>query len=437
VYHAFGDDRGMPLLDHAPVHHDWPSYLREMCETLWPSPNVVSIEADASALRGAWHALRASWSASVAGAGHADGAEYLLIPGPRRLPLLVPPERRVGAAAVRHYSAARPSTRLVGKALSAALATGAGPAIFPGRVRVTRPAGADGIESYLQEALGRDIRVSVLLGPPRANRKPVLQILSPSGQAVGFAKIGVNPLTRDLVRSECASLAWLGRAGLDGITVPQVRHYGEWHGLTILVLDALPVWQRRPPANGPRLAAAMRVVAAVDGLWRGSLLSGPYLRPLRDRVLKTDDGPERAALLAVIDSLTDRMADRELTYGSWHGDWVPWNMATSGSGVLVWDWERFGGGVPVGFDALHHWLQTEVAHRRRDPERAAAGCAERASGLLAPFKIPAGEAHLVAVLYLADLAARNLIDRQEEAGARRGSPGTWLLPALAASAAAL
>ena len=51
-----------------------------------------------------------------------------------------------------------------------------------------------------------------------------------------------------------------------------------------------------------------------------------------------------------------------------------------------------------------------------------------AAGLLAAVR-PAGPAReLTALLYLVDLAARYLTDRQAEAGARLGVLGTWLLP---------
>jgi hypothetical protein len=44
--------------------------------------------------------------------------------------------------------------------------------------------------------------------------------------------------------------------------------------------------------------------------------------------------------------------------------------------------------------------------------------------------VPAAQARLVAVLYLAELSARYLADRQAEAGSRLGRPGTWLIPAI-------
>jgi hypothetical protein len=41
-----------------------------------------------------------------------------------------------------------------------------------------------------------------------------------------------------------------------------------------------------------------------------------------------------------------------------------------------------------------------------------------------------GEARLTAVLYLAELSARYIADRQAEAGAWLGAPGRWLIPAI-------
>jgi hypothetical protein len=141
------------------------------------------------------------------------------------------------------------------------------------------------------------------------------------------------------------------------------------------------------------------------------------------------------ALQFALETLAERVRGADLTYGAWHGDWTPWNMASTRDGLLVWDWERFAVGAPFGFDALHYWLQNEVVPRRRDPLVAAADCLARAEQLLAPFGTPATNARITASLYLADLATRYLVDRQSEAGAPLGAPGEWLIPALAAEVA--
>jgi hypothetical protein len=105
-------------------------------------------------------------------------------------------------------------------------------------------------------------------------------------------------------------------------------------------------------------------------------------------------------------------------------------MACTAEGLLVWDWERFTRSVPIGFDALHYRLQSAVVRRRQPPAAAAAECVPTAPSVLTPFGVPAAEARLVAILYLTELSARYLADRQAEAGARLGQPGTWLIPAI-------
>jgi hypothetical protein len=315
-------------------------------------------------------------------------------------------------------------------AFAIGLASGLGGTLLGVRVRVTAPPEAESVESYLRSVLSPDIRVSIRLGPARANRKPVLQLHTTTGEPAGFVKIGFNALTRDLVRAEAASLAWLERTGLAGISVPRVIHHDQWHGMDVLVLSGLPVWQRRRALTPAQLAAAMETVARVGGLQQGALASDAYLRQLRDRLEAADPGPERSALLEALDTLAGTGLCEGLTFGAWHGDWSPWNMASTRAGLLVWDWERFACGVPLGFDAMHYWLQSEVGPQHRDPLAAATDCLARAPGLLAPFGIGTGPARLTAALYLADMATRYLVDRQAAAGAPLGAPGTWLIPAL-------
>ena len=54
---------------------------------------------------------------------------------------------------------------------------------------------------------------------------------------------------------------------------------------------------------------------------------------------------------------------RERAWARWHGDWVPWNLARSGRGLVAWDWEYSEPGAPVGLDELHCIYQ--VARHRR------------------------------------------------------------------------
>jgi hypothetical protein len=402
---------------------DWVACLRQVCGLLWPPPAVVTLEAGRPGLAG------------LAGPAVADGPgvrEFTLVPGIRRPPLLVPAGRRAAATAVRHHSSPGSATVRLGiKALSVGMASGLGGMLRCGRVRVSVPAGADTIEEYLNTVLAGDIRFSMSLGTARANRKPVLQLLDGAGQTAGFAKVGINTLTSELVRAEQASLTRLNRAGLTKIITPRVLHYDNWHGLDVLVLSALPAWLPDRPLPASQLTAAMAELAAVDGLHREPLHASSYLTRLRSRLTAAAATAEQAALLRAIDTLDQKTGGETLTFGAWHGDWSPWNMAHTSKGLLVWDWERFTTGAPLGFDALHHHLQVTVATGRQPPRAAASRCLDQAPSQLAPFRIPATTARLTAALYLTDLATRYLADRQAQAGAARGSPGAWLIPAIA------
>jgi hypothetical protein len=411
---------------------EWPAYLQDVCELLWPPPDRVTLDGIGSGSQQPF-----AGPASHAPRRHREH-EFMLISGPGRPPLLVPTVPRLAASAVRHFSRSGSlSARLAIRALSAGLASGLGTSVIRGRIRVAEAPQPDNIESYLRNVMSRELRVSMFIGRPRANRKPVLQLLSPTGEPVGYVKIGINSLTRDLVRTEHDALVRLGRADLTEIKVAPVLHYGQWHGLDVLVLGALPAWQRSRPAPAARLVAAMSEIARVDGLRRAELASSTYLRQLRLRLADADAGANRTALQHALDSLAERAGDTVLSYGAWHGDWSPWNMATTQGGMLVWDWERYDPDAPLGFDALHHWMQVQIGPGHGDPLTTASACIEHAALVTAPFGIEAPQARLTAALYLADLSVRYLVDRQAKAGARHGDPGEWLIPALASEVARL
>ncbi|PSK63662.1 hypothetical protein B0E53_04392 [Micromonospora sp. MH33] len=139
--------------------------------------------------------------------------------------------------------------------------------------------------------------------------------------------------------------------------------------------------------------------------------------------------PEAGRLRAALKTVAD--LDPTVAFGAWHGDWNGGNSAVLADGrVLVWDWERFEADVPVGYDELHRAVQTAIGNDGVEPVEAARALIAGADRALAPFDSDGRGADLVAVLYLVELAARYLRDRQAEAGARLGHVDTWLLPAV-------
>lgn len=370
-------------------------------------------------------------------------AEFRAVPDARRPRLLVPVRPRgVAAAAVRRY--AQPHSRLarIQRNLAVlALRTGLAPLLLRDRIQVTRPLGSgalDTFDRYLCDALGRDLAMSIHIGPARANRKPVLQLLSGDGETVAFAKVGINALTCELVRLETIALVTLNHLKLRRVQAPRVLHAGQWRDHEVLVQQALPIWGRRAQVPAARLAEAMRELAWSLGVSREPLAGSAYWKALRGRLttLPEPSSEQVVSLTMAADELVARAGDLELTFGAWHGDWAPWNMAGTPETVLLWDWERFGQDVPVGFDALHHDLQARL-EAGADATAALDEMLRCGGRLLAPFGVTdAAQARLTCLLYLVDLATRYLTDRQAEAGAQLGVLGTWLLPVLIQRAAA-
>ena len=185
----------------------------------------------------------------------------------------------------------------------------------------------------------------------------------------------------------------------------------------------------------------MTEIAGVSGITRSTLGDSRFWK----RIWAELDalGPRGAPFLSLLGQLGERQRAAVLPFGSWHGDWTRTNVAPHGDSVLAWDWERFGTDVPVGFDALHYDLMSSITVRHRPPDQAVRGTVAAAERLLAPFGADGSSSGgsprhhtpgtLIAALYLAELAARYLRDRQDEAGAALGDPESWMLPGLTAA----
>jgi hypothetical protein len=386
-------------------------YLAEVGRLLWPPPAAATLTGP-----------RAS----------ADQV-LLVLPNSRRPKLIVPAGRKAGAAALRRYG--QPGSvkaRVATRALAALVAGGLGP-LLGDRLTISRPGGAPTIESQLAAMVGQPVELSLHLGAARANRKPVLQLLSHDGETIGFAKIGINALTNQLVTGEHAALVKLADAGLTTMTVPTVLASGSWQDLEILVLSPLRVWERPRPLTAAVLADALIELARSAGTSTAPLAGSGYWHQLTSRLEHAGDGPDQDTLAGLIKRLGSLAGTSKMTFGCWHGDLTPWNLANTRAGLAVWDWERFATGVPIGFDALHYWLNERVVRPGQDPAAAAANCVTLAPALLDPFELAPEQAKLTALAYLADLSVRYLADRQAEAGARLGAPGRWLIPAIEAA----
>lgn len=288
--------------------------------------------------------------------GDGRRAEYLAVGPPGRPTFLLPRDRRVAAAACRAYNALRPApVRRRRAAVSAVVGAGLGPAMG-GPVVIEGPPvlqDAPPLLDELAEVLGvDDLHAAVGLGEVDEWWTPVLQLFDGAGRPVGFAKVGLTPLTAAMVHNEGRVLESLRRRPPLALTVPRLVARGGWGSAEVVLTAPLPADVRAVDRSLPPqcpLSAHGATTRVVGGRWWDTLSS---------RLAVGTGSPHDQRVADAVAEVAARLGPVEVPSGWFHGDWVPWNLAVTdgapgGSGLVAWDWEHAASGVPLGLDDLH------------------------------------------------------------------------------------
>lgn len=355
--------------------------------------------------------------------------DYVVLPSLGDPRVVLPADSKLAAKALRHARhPLSPRSRLLTTIACTFLRLGAW-RLVPSRIQLSDARAGDTLLDLLDTVFGQCVSIGVFLGPARANRKPVLQILDRDGGLLGIAKVGINSLTRELSRVEGDALDELERRDLNTFVAPRLIFRGPWHGLSVMVQSALPISAQTPSTDPSARHRAMRELAESGTTVHEPLGGSRFSNELRNRLGRLGDGNLVELARRTLDTLDKQADSTVLTFGAWHGDWTPWNMAQAPTNALVWDWERFEEGVPVGFDALHYVFQAQL---QSSTEHSALGFAllEHAPAVLESFGIDEGSARRIAICYLICIGTRYLLDRQAETGVRGGVVEEWLRPVL-------
>jgi hypothetical protein len=348
-------------------------------------------------------------------AGFTRAEAYLALPRAANPRLLVPlgSPRAAAAALARNHDATSRQARLARAALGAGLRVGLTQRLAakswrvdvfadPSLTAVERPALL--LSEHLRGVFGRrDLEMAVILGVPRPNRKPVLQVLTPDGTVVGYVKAAWNDLTAGLVRNEARVLAELSAAGPTTFTPPALVSSGPWGELELLAASALPNAER--PDQAQVFDPPMAVIAEIAGRGGRStarLADSPYWAGVRER-LAVAGGDD--LLRGAVDWIEHHFGAVEMAFGAWHGDFTPWNMARLGGTTYVWDWER-AATAPAGLDLLHFLFQTVCRFDGRTPQRSVEVCSERTPSLLPLLDVPLDSERALWLVYRLELLFR-------------------------------
>ncbi|ROO58330.1 hypothetical protein EDC02_0077 [Micromonospora sp. Llam0] len=369
-------------------------------------------------------------------------ARYAVVPSPARARFLLPlGPRRVTAASVWAYNALRPLRVRLPRALL-------GLAARTGVLQVTRPAVltvSAGPEPAEQLTLvdhlaahsgGARWYAAIGVRPPDPNHKPTVQLFDAAGRPRGYAKIGWNDATRELVRAEAAALAAV--APVAGVgehpVVPRLLAAGEWSGQAVTVVEPLPADVRGVGVGEPSQVAAVLAVARRGGAPAvpRPLAGSAFLDRLRRSAAAAASDPDGTAaagrpdgaaaagrpaanaadplagrrLAAAVERLADRFEQVRVEFGHWHGDWVPWNLGRYAGRLVAWDWEHSGPEVPVGFDLAHDAFQRKLVLDGAPAASAAAAVDAQLHRLAAALGVDAERRRLIVQSYLIEMWLR-------------------------------
>lgn len=288
-----------------------------------------------------------------------DVERYWLVPDASRARLLLPCRPRAAAVGLLlNYRRLRdPRTQAARVVLAGLVRTGlpAGRDVVAVQVRRDAPGMAASLAlSRITEVVGGPVvaAIGVRTGD---NRKATLQLADPAGRPVGYAKVGWNGPSDEMVATEARALAQLN-GGSGSVQVPRLLGTTQVHGHGVTISAALPLTastsrSARPALTSTELADLSPVVR------HGPVGQTGQFRALRARLRALRDAPLVAELVGRAEGLADLVEGdvRSLAVlARWHGDFSPWNTARDEHGRLwVWDWENSEDDAVTGLDALH------------------------------------------------------------------------------------
>ncbi|MCP3920744.1 MAG: hypothetical protein GY711_34895 [bacterium] len=208
-----------------------------------------------------------------------------------------------------------------------------------------------------------ETRAAIACGVPGRFQKIVAQITDSGGETVAFLKLSKTTDARERVERESKALVQIEELGLARIA-PRVLDCGEHRGVRFVVLE--PLFGTRAPASITRrhLAFLETLRAATEDACPIAAIGAFALaqRALPVLLLQSDEAG-RARALALSDlarAVVEHVGAQSLACTLAHGDFAPWNLVETDTGLRAYDWEQMQRRMPALYDLVHFCVQTGV-----------------------------------------------------------------------------
>lgn len=358
--------------------------------------------------------------------------EYLVLPTMSRPVFLIPADRTGAAVALVRSDDGQRAPALA-RALEAAHRRGL-LRRMPGVARVAVP-GTEGLVAIVRRLVPEADAVVVRLGRRRHGRAVVLQALDAEGRSIAFAKCargsGIDGLAAERDR-----LHELADRPVPGITPPPVLGWAVEDDAAVLCIGALA--RSTAPASEGVPVAAMHALATRRGTNPPTpFAETPLVRRLADQAAALAElTPDARWIVEELRRLVATRGTEPVAKASWHGDWVPWNMARDGVDILLWDWEHYEDDVLPGFDHLHYLAQTRRLRDGTDAAAENAWLADARRVLESDWDLTREQAEVTIAAYLVAVNVRFVADRVDDPAGPTDRQG-WARPLVERLAGAL
>lgn len=177
---------------------------------------------------------------------------------------------------------------------------------------------------YLEKELEMKLHSSIYYAT--ASDKVVLQLVS-KNDIIGYLKMPLNEIGKDRLLNELKALTILSEIEL----VEPAKYFSTFDGTPFLILNPI-----KGKIGDPDEDMVVKILDDFKQEKFYQLGEHPRIHQLRDRILKSD-------LLFLIDKLDHICANSIFPYRVVyeHGDFAPWNLMQTPSGIKPFDFEYF------------------------------------------------------------------------------------------------
>ena len=204
----------------------------------------------------------------------------------------------------------------------------------------------------------RDVVLSFSISTSRAYRKITGMVLSPSGQILGYVKIGATSFAIERIKHEAKILNELANTlRTSNVFIPRCIFEGEL-GNTYMMIQTPPpfIGKAAPPDFNELYAKVLNNLTEITKI-KKKFQSSEFVKNLKQKI-NIYFLPYRNTLKSGLLLLENCLGDKEIYFSISHGDFVPWNMLWKDDQVFLYDWESSCSEAPVGIDFMHFLFQT-------------------------------------------------------------------------------